>query len=78
MRAKPAAFGQDVSGWLAQVCNAAELLADELHALMARTDVGDVWGAAARTQCSCWWVATPTNERVRSTSRGDLDKRREG
>jgi len=78
LRTKPAAFGPDVSLWLAQVSNAAKLLADELQALMARTDVGDVWGAAARSQCSCGWVATPTDEKVRPTSRGNLEKRREG
>jgi DNA polymerase V len=45
---KPGHYPQALSRRLAQVCNTAELKAEELETLMAATDVSDVWGVGRK------------------------------
>jgi DNA polymerase V len=45
---KPGHYPQALSRRLAQVCNTAELTAEELETLMAATDVSDVWGVGRK------------------------------
>lgn len=45
---KPDFYPAELSRRLAQVCNIGELTSLELEALMARTDVGDVWGVGRK------------------------------
>jgi DNA polymerase V len=45
---KPGHYPQELSRRLAQVCNTAELTAQELETLMAATDVSDVWGVGRK------------------------------
>ncbi|MCE2659296.1 MAG: Y-family DNA polymerase [Rubrivivax sp.] len=46
---QPSHYGDAVSRRLAQVCHAGVLSAPELNALMAATEVGDVWGVGRKT-----------------------------
>jgi DNA polymerase V len=45
---KPGVYGAELSARLAQVCNFAQVSAQELDRLMAATDVGDVWGVGRK------------------------------